>query len=77
MEEEEDSKRYDDLKYNVNTLNPVQLGFTLFKENGSIDSAWQVNFCDFDINADTDDPSASISLTKRKSEVDFDKQRRE
>ncbi|KAM7523277.1 hypothetical protein LguiA_013179 [Lonicera macranthoides] len=71
-----DSKRYDDLKYNVDTLK-VQLGFTLFKENGAIDSAWQVHFCDFDINADTDDPSASISMIKRKSGVNFERQRRE
>lgn len=72
-----DSKTYDDLKYNVDMLNPVQLGFTLFNENGAIGCAWQVHFCDFDTNADTNDPSASISLTKRRSGIDFERQRRE
>ncbi|KAM7523287.1 hypothetical protein LguiA_013189 [Lonicera macranthoides] len=72
-----DSKRYNDLKYNVDTFNPVQLGFTLFKENGAIGNTWQVHFCNFDTNADTNNPSVSISLTKRKSGINFERQRQE
>ncbi|KAM7478720.1 hypothetical protein LguiA_026933 [Lonicera macranthoides] len=72
-------KIYDDLKFNVDRLNPIQFGFTLFDRTGNVGGTWQINFSDFDteININDCDASTSLSLTKRKSGIDFERQRRE
>ncbi|KAM7478715.1 hypothetical protein LguiA_026928 [Lonicera macranthoides] len=72
-------KIYDNLKFNVGRLNPIQFGFTLFDRTGNVGGTWQINFSDFDteINTNDCDASTSLSLTKRKSGIDFVKQRRE
>ena len=72
-------KIYEDLKFNVDRLNPIQFGFTLFDRTGNVGGTWQINFSDFDTEIDINDcdASTSLSLTKRKSGIDFEKQRRE
>jgi len=42
-----EEKVYEDLKYNVDQTKIVQLGLTLFDEEGNIGGTWQVNFYNF------------------------------
>ncbi|XP_052170406.1 putative CCR4-associated factor 1 homolog 8 [Diospyros lotus] len=45
-----EEKVYEDLKYNVDQTKIVQLGLTLFDDEGNIGGTWQINFYNFVVN---------------------------
>ncbi|XP_073109440.1 probable CCR4-associated factor 1 homolog 9 [Elaeis guineensis] len=72
-----EEERYRDLKSNVDSMKVIQLGITLFDEQGNMPfprcCCWQFNFSDFDPVKDAHS-EASLELLKR-SGIDFDKMR--
>ncbi|CAL9758414.1 unnamed protein product [Musa acuminata subsp. burmannicoides] len=59
--------RYADVKYNVDRMKLIQLGITLFDENGSTPwqgCCWQFNFSDFDPLVHPSSPK-SLELLRR------------
>ncbi|KAJ0972993.1 hypothetical protein J5N97_020952 [Dioscorea zingiberensis] len=78
------SERYSVMKLNVDTLNLIQLGFTLSDPFGNLPDlgsggrllfAWEFNFNDFNLNSDLHSPD-SINLL-RSSGIDFERNRLE
>ncbi|XP_074587615.1 putative CCR4-associated factor 1 homolog 11 [Curcuma longa] len=70
-----EQERYRDVKYNVDNLYVIQLGFALFDDHGSQPMphvSWQINFSDYDPE---DDPSLRTPL--RKSGIDLQRNRQE
>ncbi|KAG5564495.1 hypothetical protein RHGRI_000616 [Rhododendron griersonianum] len=59
--EASEEARYRDLKFNVDRLKPIQLGLTVFNNEGRIGGSWQFNFNDFDVTTDLQ-VGASIRL---------------
>ncbi|XP_004305466.1 PREDICTED: probable CCR4-associated factor 1 homolog 11 [Fragaria vesca subsp. vesca] len=65
---------YEQMKYNVNATNIIQLGLTLSDRYGNF-YTWEFNFSDFDIETD-DHNDASIELLKTHG-IDFERNKKE
>ncbi|URD95571.1 CCR4-associated factor 1 [Musa troglodytarum] len=62
-----EEERYADVKYNVDRMKLIQLGITLFDENGRTPwqgCCWQFNFSDFDPSVHPSSPT-SLELLRR------------
>ncbi|KAA8545402.1 hypothetical protein F0562_020186 [Nyssa sinensis] len=66
-----EEQRYEDLKFNVDRMELIQLGFALCDERGEIGAVWQFNFSNFNPVTDVHVP-ASIQLL-RKNGIDLEK----
>lgn len=73
--EASEEARYRDLKFNVDRLKPIQLGLTVFNNEGRIGGSWQFNFNDFDVTNDLQ-VGASIQLL-RSNGINLEKNRLE
>ncbi|KAE9465139.1 hypothetical protein C3L33_02953, partial [Rhododendron williamsianum] len=62
--EASEEARYRDLKFNVDRLKPIQLGLTVFNNEGRIGGSWQVNFNDFDVTNDLQEILANHGVIK-------------
>lgn len=72
-----EEERYRDVKLNVDSMKMIQLGFTMFDDQGNLpfpgSTCWQFNFSDLD----PDEDAPSLQPHKRRSGIDFDKMRSE
>ncbi|KAL5736591.1 hypothetical protein ACOSP7_031059 [Xanthoceras sorbifolium] len=69
-----DDTVYDDLKFNVNNTNLIQLGVTLMDDNGNIGPTWEFNL-KFDMEKESHVQS-SIDFLK-KNGIDFERMKKE
>ncbi|TQE05827.1 hypothetical protein C1H46_008510 [Malus baccata] len=69
-----DALRYQDLRFNVDSLKLIQLGITLFDDLGNIGGTWEFNFRGFD---EETDPHVADSITLLKANgLDLEKFRK-
>ncbi|EOA25346.1 hypothetical protein CARUB_v10018669mg [Capsella rubella] len=59
-----DEQRYIDMSYSVDRTKLIQLGLTLFDNNGRVGGTWEINFSDFDETQDERNDN-SIEFLKR------------
>ena len=64
-----EEKVYENLKYNIDQTKIVQLGLTLFDDEGNIRGTWQVNFYNFVVN-EGEQVQSSIQSSGNKDNVE-------